>query len=757
MSGERFSAIIACLLIAIGTQINFTVNQFSDTDIVSTSDSIVATEVRIHSLNEDWEQPEKLVWYPNLPADERFFQFSVIINGISDFTLIESCNLTVTWEYNLTSGTPILSTSLDMNSFVLVDDKLILYYAFQYPDNIFYGKYFINLETIDSEGNNYSFSHPGIDILQYGITVEKFNDLTDGKIIFSEGQLTDVEFAVRNVGVSYSKLLFNLTLESSVSTNWEPQAMYNTNNSTLWGGELIYSSFTFEAPDDIYNSPPPSNLEFKFTATYENDLEEIVELTNRTISFSTAVVPILSSPNLSVYGDENETYLIGDPLSQEPLENLVMTRDGNSVSIYLSIVNFGFENANIEMEITSIDSFSLWNCDVFAEAKNPITPQNNKYSIGTNLHPLEEVKLRLQFNFSNTSFVQEEISIYLENINNNQDNSIDLMFMNYQITNPLIDLQDPTGQMFQLGDVYQNESLNFQFTFDKNPYFSYFDFENLWLLDTEANNTLTISNLPNFNLTIVSDETSYFPLQIALGTRSSYTVSINLSENIEIGNYSMNLTLTQLSVDEDNALYFDREINFHVLENTSLSVDDNSQTNNSTDNSQDNNSSNNSQGNNSTNNSLNNSGNNDSNLTDNSSLANENESLVNNNSSALVNQTQVDNSTIQNTDSDSNDSTKSNNSNSKSWIWGVIAVVIIGSILIFIIQKRRPKNTINQTNKQPINIDQIVPLPMPEISVNQVTVLRQWTDANGYTWRQMSDRSMLWWNGHNWVPVNQNQ
>ena len=136
---------------------------------------------------------------------------------------------------------------------------------------------------------------------------------------------------------------------------------------------------------------------------------------------------------------------------------------------------------------------------------------------------------------------------------------------------------------------------------------------------------------------------------------------------------------------------------------------------------------------------------------------NENESLADNNSSALVNQTQVDNSTIQNTDSDSNDSTKSSNSNSKSWILGVIAVVIIGSILIFIIQKRRPKNSINQTNKQPINIDQIVPLPMPEISVNQVTVLRQWTDANGYTWRQMSDRSMLWWNGHNWVPVNQNQ
>ena len=34
--------------------------------------------------------------------------------------------------------------------------------------------------------------------------------------------------------------------------------------------------------------------------------------------------------------------------------------------------------------------------------------------------------------------------------------------------------------------------------------------------------------------------------------------------------------------------------------------------------------------------------------------------------------------------------------------------------------------------------------------VSQPTVIQQWTDANGNTWRSMSDGSTLWWNGFDW-------
>ena len=216
MPGERVCAVIACFLIAFGSHIGFTHSQLNDSKIISNSEMITSTEVRIHNFGQEWNQTEQLIWYPNQPAGERVFQFSIIINGISDSTVIDYCNLTVTWEYNLTSDSPILSTSLDVNSFTELNDKLILNYAYQYPNNVFYGKYFINLETSDNEGNNYSFSHPGIEFLQYGITIEKFNDQPNGQIIFSEGQLTEIEFSIRNIGVSYSNLFFNLTLENSM-------------------------------------------------------------------------------------------------------------------------------------------------------------------------------------------------------------------------------------------------------------------------------------------------------------------------------------------------------------------------------------------------------------------------------------------------------------------------------------------------------------------------------------------------------------
>ncbi len=39
---------------------------------------------------------------------------------------------------------------------------------------------------------------------------------------------------------------------------------------------------------------------------------------------------------------------------------------------------------------------------------------------------------------------------------------------------------------------------------------------------------------------------------------------------------------------------------------------------------------------------------------------------------------------------------------------------------------------------------------IPEPVVVQPSVVRQWTDANGHTWRTMNDGSTLWWNGTDW-------
>ena len=35
----------------------------------------------------------------------------------------------------------------------------------------------------------------------------------------------------------------------------------------------------------------------------------------------------------------------------------------------------------------------------------------------------------------------------------------------------------------------------------------------------------------------------------------------------------------------------------------------------------------------------------------------------------------------------------------------------------------------------------------------EVTVVKQWTDENGHTWRIMDDDTHRWWNGSDWQKV----
>ena len=43
---------------------------------------------------------------------------------------------------------------------------------------------------------------------------------------------------------------------------------------------------------------------------------------------------------------------------------------------------------------------------------------------------------------------------------------------------------------------------------------------------------------------------------------------------------------------------------------------------------------------------------------------------------------------------------------------------------------------------------------MQQTVVTAPTVVNQWTDQAGYTWRTMSDGSTLWWNGTDWQKTN---
>ena len=45
------------------------------------------------------------------------------------------------------------------------------------------------------------------------------------------------------------------------------------------------------------------------------------------------------------------------------------------------------------------------------------------------------------------------------------------------------------------------------------------------------------------------------------------------------------------------------------------------------------------------------------------------------------------------------------------------------------------------------------PVAPPAETPAEPTVVNQWTDENGHTWRVMSDGTNRWWNGTDWQKV----
>ena len=105
----------------------------------------------------------------------------------------------------------------------------------------------------------------------------------------------------------------------------------------------------------------------------------------------------------------------------------------------------------------------------------------------------------------------------------------------------------------------------------------------------------------------------------------------------------------------------------------------------------------------------------------------------------------------QNDNSDS-ETTATSTNDYDSLIIPIIAIVCIVGVVLVIIKKKNVNGAPSQKQTAEITLPPIMPAP---INLEPV-VLRQWTDEKGYSWRQMSDQTILWWNGSEWINYGKN-
>jgi len=93
------------------------------------------------------------------------------------------------------------------------------------------------------------------------------------------------------------------------------------------------------------------------------------------------------------------------------------------------------------------------------------------------------------------------------------------------------------------------------------------------------------------------------------------------------------------------------------------------------------------------------------------------------------------------------------------FIFFIIGFIGIGGVLFFQRNGQRDDMTNKKFEIMSNELDQMTSATCDsttqhstlEVESGTVNVEIQWTDENGYTWRKMSDESVVWWNGRDWI------
>ena len=104
------------------------------------------------------------------------------------------------------------------------------------------------------------------------------------------------------------------------------------------------------------------------------------------------------------------------------------------------------------------------------------------------------------------------------------------------------------------------------------------------------------------------------------------------------------------------------------------------------------------------------------------------------------------------------DSTKTATKESNMPTYLIIGLVIAALVAaVVIIRARKSSETQQIVSNKTITQLPMPALPLPGLPIPSApVVLQEWTDDNGYSWRQMSDRTIMWWNGSDWIPYGKN-
>ena len=727
---------------------NHSPNEFttiSDYNDVRYNTEVNEYEIEVYSQNDLEKTTETLSWWPNDDRDSTMMQFIITIDNVD--ILADLQNITFN-AYTVYDGFEVSLFSLEItpSSLFITDGDLISIVNYSYSSDILSGNYKLELDLLFNDGGEVQYQDDNQIIFhKYGYKIS--SELSNLTVDFCQNYETIIPIKLQNIGAENTFLNINLTIienfsPDEITYDFDPDSFVE-----LFAGEvsMVNIIMTIEDFDQEQNFIEQLELSFE-VKYYDEDTDDFVLLDSNAITFETKLLPEYNNPGYILthleYGVLANT--LTDNSSKANVEFYVLQNDTISFSMQLFNLGFNQETFSIDILQDNFDYQVIFDNITYFDIES-LNQEGLKVDRGSNVE-ITFVVNGLQNND------EESFSLSLNSISPRHSAKLEIDFTNQPlVNNDLILTSNSSATMFNLSN---NDSADV--VVNISEYSDLLTFENQWTINCDVEDLIEVTLHPLEQRCDASNDEQ----QISINSSMELLIHFNYDQILPAGNYYLNLTINH-NPDVQNS-----NLNHSVMFQLFLPLIEDEQNN--------------------TNSNQNNS---DGNQTDDNQTNGNNSSSNNNTTGTPVDDcadiqcdacplgmiidpdggccacmeepgTNVDpnNQNDEQNEQQNDDSTKTATEESSMPTYLIIGLVIAALVAAVVIIRARRSSATHQIMSNKTTAELPMPaLPLPGLPIPSApVVMQQWTDDNGYSWRQMSDRTIMWWNGSDWIPYGKN-
>lgn len=546
--------------------------QFGDIDSTSSfsklevkANALANSAVKVHRPGAGWTDSEVLEWFPNHRQEFREMQFTLQVKDAFGRDDIESVNLILSANEGATT---VFNEEFEDDDLTLDNNGLVGNFTYVFNQGIQPGEYDVTLEIKDIQGHTVLFEHQGLEFMEHGIYLSLPSNQPD-TVLIAPGQTSSVEFLVEHTGSTSSDLDVEFDLARSLPSSWSDPIWDKPEGYSLQGGGTTARPILqIDVPEgDLSNTPEKLEIEARAFADIDGTTTEVAVVE---IILNIEEVGVYAPPRVSIYEDEEHQIQISDSTRPDFYdETLSHYIDADEVGeFYIDIFNSGFDTDSFFMRVNEMPT--SWQYKFFdndtgmeltEEGINSVTPD-----IGS--HDILTVRMEI---YPPSDRDSQDIGLVSLETTSSGDSELktDSMFTVHRTFGILAEVISDSdgGTLGVVGPVDPGEFIDYTVRISDTS-------------DIAGETTWRIVNPKDLQRNIDADEgysswdysikdssgADVIVINLASETYEDITLGITLPENVEAGNQTIYLQVSEEGVDSNEARYFDLPIVVKVEE-----------------------------------------------------------------------------------------------------------------------------------------------------------------------------------------------